>query len=761
MKRFLESTFLPWFLLLVGLLFSFYTAWKSALWIKETEDIRFQAATTHISSLIYKELDAHIQLIHGVAAFMNASEHVSFEEWRYYALENHIHEHFLGFRALGYAPRVLFSERDAHEEQMRQNGFSQYTISQINPTTSDAFPIVYMEPYSMLNQKAFGFDLASEGIRKEALDRAVLQADVTLSSKINLVTDSQEGFLIVYPLFQTRIVPESTQERLKAVRGLIYIAIDAKKMFEQLLQSNYILVDFEIYDGFEMSQKHLLYSSNPQLKKPRLSQHSTLNMYGKTWTIHFKASEVLEMHKSRYLPFAQIIFGVLFFGLLSGWIAVLQRTRKRAYEIADKKTQLLSKSEAEIRSIFQTMQEGIMVLDHNGIILECNLAAQEMLQLSKSDIIGKTSNDPLWKIIHEDGSEYLLEDRPSSKALSSGEPQSNVIMGVHRADGSILWLQVSAQPLFSDDFSKVISVLVTFSDITMYRMSKYKLEKYLEIIDKYVIISSTDLYGRITEVSEAFCKISGYTKEELIGENHNIVRDPDYPSSIYTQMWGSLKNGLTWKGELKNRHRNGTVYWVDTIIAPRYDEMYRLVGYTAIRMDITDKKRVEELSITDRLTGLYNRLKLDELFALYVSTSKRYKSNFSIILLDIDKFKLVNDTYGHQVGDTLLQELAHVLKMNLRSEDAIGRWGGEEFLILLPNSDLFAAQQLAEKLRLLIEAYSFSTIGHKTASFGLATFHDNDDEKSMVARADEALYRAKEKGRNRIEVEIYPSMKPL
>jgi diguanylate cyclase (GGDEF)-like protein/PAS domain S-box-containing protein len=401
------------------------------------------------------------------------------------------------------------------------------------------------------------------------------------------------------------------------------------------------------------------------------------------------------------------------------------------------------------------MQEGVMVLDDHSIVVECNLAAQEMLQVVKSDIVGNASNDTKWNAVHEDGSIFALEDRPSFKALNTGLPQNNVIMGIRREDGTLLWVQTNAQPIFSDDFDKITSVLVTFSDITAYRKSKYELEKYLQIIDTHVITSSTDLKGIITEVSKAFCKISGYTKEELIGRSHNIVRHPDMPVTLYKELWGTLKKGISWYGEIKNRRKDGSTYWMETIIEPRYNEEYSLVGYTAIRHDITDKKRVEELSITDRLTGLYNRLKLDELFAQYISIAKRHQTPLSIILLDIDKFKSVNDTYGHQVGDSLLQAIAKLLKVNVRLEDAVGRWGGEEFLILLPSSNIEAAHLLAEKLRGVIEAEDFAYVGSCTASFGVATYHLNDDETSMVARADKCLYLAKENGRNRVEVETH------
>lgn len=187
LKYFWESRFLPLTFFLIGLLFSCWISWKSFFSIQETEQIRFQSATNHIESLIYKEINAHIQLIHGVAAFMNASNYVSREEWTRYALENHIHEHFLGFRAIGYAPLVKTSDRLEHEKSLHEEGYPHYKIFQLNPTFDEPmFPITYIEPLSELNEKAFGFDLASETTRKDALYHAINRADATLSSKITL-----------------------------------------------------------------------------------------------------------------------------------------------------------------------------------------------------------------------------------------------------------------------------------------------------------------------------------------------------------------------------------------------------------------------------------------------------------------------------------------------------------------------------------------------------------------------------------------------
>lgn len=754
MGRYWYSSILPWLVIVTGLLLSTITAWKSNQWITETEQLRFESASMHIQSLIKKELSASIQLISSTAAFIKSSADITHEEWQQFATTANLNQELLGFRAIGYAPLVRDAERTEHENTIRKNGFSYYTITQKEVSSQEMFPVTYLEPLTELNKKAFGFDLASEEIRKKAIYDALSRGKATLSHKVALVTDESNGFFIFSPIYQSKEIPTTIEDRLKDAKGVVYLLLDTKKLFQGILDSNYIKVGFEIYDGNTPLLENLLYDSDSNVHTSRLSSYQLLDVYGKPWLIHFKAVEALDISLNRYIPFIQFIVGMMFSMILGAWIYALQHTQKKAYILAEEKTKQLSQSETAIRSIFQTMQEGIVVINKDGTILECNLAAQEMLQVSASELIGSVNRNPKWNVIHEDGTAFSIEDRPSCKALKTGDVQSNIIMGIERKDGSFTWVNTNAQPLFSDDFSEITSVLATFSDITAYRKSKLELERYLEIIDHNVIISNTNVDGVIIDVSEAFCKISGYSKEELIGKKHNIIKHTDMPLSLYKEMWHTIKKGLSWSGEIKNKRKDGSIYWVEAIITPQYDEKKSLIGYMAIRHNITDKKRVEELSITDRLTGLYNRLKLDELFAYNLHVAKRHHLAFSIILLDIDNFKLVNDTYGHQVGDSLLQEIAHILKTNVRIEDAAGRWGGEEFLLVLPGSDLESATRLAEKLRSLIESKVFLYVGHCTASFGVSSYHEKNNEKDMIARADAALYRAKSNGRNWVETEL-------
>jgi len=165
-------------------------------------------------------------------------------------------------------------------------------------------------------------------------------------------------------------------------------------------------------------------------------------------------------------------------------------------------------------------------------------------------------------------------------------------------------------------------------------------------------------------------------------------------------------------------------------------------------------KELEILSVTDKLTNIYNRIKLDEVMLEQINRAQRYDEIFSIIILDVDYFKKVNDVYGHQVGDKTLVEISKILQKNTRKSDTVGRWGGEEFMIICPHTDLKGVKDLANHIRAEIENHNFPVIKTKTASFGISIYKKGDSLEKLIKRADEALYLAKSKGRNRVEVII-------
>ena len=201
-------------------------------------------------------------------------------------------------------------------------------------------------------------------------------------------------------------------------------------------------------------------------------------------------------------------------------------------------------------------------------------------------------------------------------------------------------------------------------------------------------------------------------------------------------------------------------YWQERDLIRQNDALKKMNAeledlVAARTQELVEKNRLlEVLSVTDKLTGLYNRRKLDELLDEELIRARRYKVDVSIIMLDIDHFKRVNDTYGHGVGDEVLVGMAQLLRQYTRDADALGRLGGEEFVVVCRHSNAAACLRTAMKLREALAAHVFPGVGQVTSSFGIASCRVDDSAATLLARADAALYRAKDAGRNRVELEV-------
>lgn len=279
--------------------------------------------------------------------------------------------------------------------------------------------------------------------------------------------------------------------------------------------------------------------------------------------------------------------------------------------------------------------------------------------------------------------------------------------------------------------------------------SHQRLEKLTRAVDRYVAIVTTDTQGIITSVSAAFENISGYPAEELIGHKISMIRHPETPQEVHQAIWTAIVSGSEWVGEIRNRHRDGHAFWVREMIMPVEDEQGAIVAFMSIGIEVTEKKELEYFAAFDSLTGLWNRRRTDEEVAREVERAQRYGRPLAVIMVDIDHFKEVNDTFGHQRGDAVLATIGSILKNHTRASDSVGRFGGEEFLLICPETDAPTAMALAEKLRRLIGSCPFDAIGRKTASFGVAVLGDETAAPAeLIARADQALYEAKRAGRN-------------
>ncbi|MNK88926.1 Cyclic di-GMP phosphodiesterase Gmr [compost metagenome] len=286
-------------------------------------------------------------------------------------------------------------------------------------------------------------------------------------------------------------------------------------------------------------------------------------------------------------------------------------------------------------------------------------------------------------------------------------------------------------------------------------------EKYRRAVDAAAIFSETDLTGRITHVNDQFCAVSGYSREELLGQNHRLLNSGMHSAEFFAGMWRSIALGNVWKGEICNRAKDGSLYWVESTMVPILDEATgRVERYLSIRFDISEKRQLlHSLQWRvghDVLTGLPNRAFLSDLLDQALEFSRLENIPLAVCMLDLDGFKAVNDGYGHASGDLLLVEVAKRLRGIVRGEDVVARLAGDEFVLVLRYvRDL---PELRAALNRVLGAISapYSLNGkdiHVFASIGVTLFpHDNEDAETLLRHADQAMYVAKQSGRKRFHL---------
>lgn len=425
-----------------------------------------------------------------------------------------------------------------------------------------------------------------------------------------------------------------------------------------------------------------------------------------------------------------------------------RRLAKKLEQRIHERTEELVNSEATLNSILELSPVGIVYYDASGRLVKVNREFEAIVGFRREQLLGL-------RLKECQENEGIIKAIDESLAGRRGLFEGNV-----DREGQQVTLHAQFVPMVSET-GTVMGGVAVIDDCTVQNetlLSLQKLSMAVENSPNVVIV--TDVEGEIEYVNPRFVEVTGYTAQEVIGKNPRLLNSGLNDIELYQHLWSELLEGRHWSGEFQNRKKNGQLYWVRQNIAPIFDKSNVITHFVAIQEDITEARRINEQNAYhathDMLTGLVNRYEFERRLDRVIDTAKQGGSSHAMCFVDLDQFKIINDTCGHVAGDALLRYLAAVLREKLRVRDTLARIGGDEFALLLEHCDSEQALRAAQSVHQIIEQFVFSWEGHNFtigSSIGLTRIDQHTvDAVEVLKHADAACYMAKEQGRNRIHV---------
>ena len=390
----------------------------------------------------------------------------------------------------------------------------------------------------------------------------------------------------------------------------------------------------------------------------------------------------------------------------------------------------------------------VVITDTQRRIVYVNETFEKTTGYKAKEVLGE--NPRILKSDLQDESIY----KELNAKLEKGEKWEGQFIN-KRKDGTFLYEKASIVPIFLQ--GKLVNYIALKLDITEYIEQNKKLAQAATVFENTEeAITIADAQGKIVSVNRAFTNIYGYTLDEIKGKNLNFLHSGVQDKSFYKDVWNQLVEYGIWKGKIINKTKSGEIIPVWTTIKKTTDTKGNVVNYTAVQTDLreleTSQEKADYLAYHDALTGLYNRVSFEEYLQHALVVAHRNQTLLAVLFIDLDRFKVINDTLGHDIGDEVLKNVASRLKTTLRESDFISRWGGDEFVVILENltsaSDAaIIASNIIKNLAEPIKVSQHSLI--TTASIGIALYPENGkDSHTLIKHADSAMYLAKETGKN-------------
>lgn len=405
------------------------------------------------------------------------------------------------------------------------------------------------------------------------------------------------------------------------------------------------------------------------------------------------------------------------------------------------------------RMLFNETPIGLALTDFNGKIIDANPAFLKLTGYKSDEIFAMS----YWDLTP---SKYEEQEQEQLSNLIKNDCYGPYEKEYYHKNGHLINVRLSGCLV---ENNKERYIWSSIEDITKQKQDELALkEASLVFENTHEGIMITDENVHITRINRQFTKLTGYTADEVIGKNPNFLQSGAHDEEFYKQMWNNIKNTGTWYGELNNRRKNGEYFATLQSITSVKNDKGKANGYVSVFSDISERKknemRLAHLASHDALTSLPNRIHFHDNLEQAIRVAKRNNQKLAVLFLDLNDFKIVNDTLGHKIGDALLQEIAKRLKTSIREEDTVARLGGDEFAIVLhelrsKDDAIEVAQKIIQNVRekFIIAPHNLTP----STSIGISMYPEHaKDGDTLVKLADDAMYRAKQKGKDIYELYV-------
>jgi len=771
--------------LLVGGVLTGLLAWSTLNVFHHQLKQRFQLLASERYSRIEERFVDQEQRLDGLRRFFANSSSVSREEFDGYT-QALLHRN----QAYEFAARVTRAERAEFERKARDEGFSDFTIRELDskgqlqlaPERDEYVVVLYSQTQSRL-KAPMGYDLLAEPKRRSALERADRLGTMAVSQPMHLVSVEpayERGVLLVAPVM-LRNMPSAGGAK---PYGYVMAVISMRQLLaDGLPDSMHDYLSVRILDLSINEQHEVLYESFNKPAASHLSASRLLRLADHDYQVDITPSEALIKANHSSVKTLMVLGGLLSL-LLSVLLYVLVSQRQRALKMVEQRTEELRAREQELRGTHGQLrgvlnaatQVAIIATDLRGIINTFNAGAEQMLGYTSAEVVGHLTLENLH--LHR---ELVVRAAELSARYGKSIPTSQAMLvkggeeGGHearewtlvRCDGSHLSVNMLATPVL-DEQGLWVGHLAICIDITERKRVHEALAARDLLLKKlsahvpggiYQFMMEFDGRFRVIYVSDGIREIYELEPQVLTLDAEAIFTriHPQDSTRVRASIMASAETLSPWREEYRVQLPMRGQRWVRGEATPEELPGGGVLWHGYI-CDISDLKRVEEelraLSITDSLTGIYNRRYFQERLTTEMIRVQRGGGELSVIMLDIDHFKRINDQHGHAVGDQVLQAVCERIGYRLRRTDVFCRLGGEEFMVLCPDTDGNEAQVLALQLWQGLRSSPIDGIGFVTASFGIASSRVGEGADALLLRADSGVYAAKQAGRDRVEAPI-------